>query len=132
MKYFFFVSLIFSYASLSAQARLGSSISEIREEFKETKYHLKSNYDNKNDFNITVELTDSYVTYYFHKSTTCTATVIQPKNEGILNGLVELYNKKYVILSSRNWRMYSKYGISNIELFYTTDGSYYIIWTIDN
>lgn len=133
MKYGLIVLLLSIYVSLSAQARLGHSVTEIKEEFRETKYNLKTGYNSQKDYKISIELYNSFVTYYFRNGNKyCTSTVILPKTDGALNGFVETYNKKYVILSAINWRMYSKEGVSNIELFYTTDKECYIIWTSDN
>ena len=110
------------------QARLGSTASEIKSEFWESSYKQKSGYDKEGDYYITIETGRATVMYYFDTDKVCIATVIVPDNQGALNFYVELYNERYVIVSSTQWKMYSKGGISNIELVYPEDGGYFFIW----
>ncbi len=52
------------------------------------------------------------VSYYFDKETGLSyKCVLFPDNQGILNGLVEDYNKNYVIISETSWKVYQVNGI---------------------
>jgi hypothetical protein len=110
-----------------AQARIGSSATEIKNVFWESHYNLKSGYDNDGDYFITIEIEKATVAYYFDLDKICSRTVIFPDNQGALNFYVELYNKQYVIVSPTEWKMYSSGGIANIKLIFTDDG-YFFIW----
>lgn len=125
------LTILFAITSVIVfgQARLGSSASEIKSEFWESKYKLKSGYDSDGDYYITIETERATVTYYFNSERVCTLTVIIPDNQGALNFYVELYNKQYVIVSSKQWRMYSDGGIANIHLIYPEGGGYYFLWS---
>jgi hypothetical protein len=126
-----FFAIIFGIGSIIAvgQARLGSSVSEIRSEWSESKYKLKSGYDTDGDYYITIETERATVTYYFNAEKVCYLTAIVPDNQGALNFYVELYNKQYVIISATQWKMYSKNGISNVELIFSEGGGYYFLWS---
>lgn len=124
------LTILFAITSVIAfgQARLGSSAADIKSEFWESKYKLKSDYDKDGDYYITIETERATVFYYFNTDKVCTSTVIAPDNQGALNFYVELYNKQYVIVSSTKWKMYSENGIANIELVYPKDGGYFFVW----
>lgn len=114
--------------TMYAQSRLGYSVSEIRQEFSESKYNLKSNYDKNNNFYISISTETSSVVYYFNSNDKCIITFIVPDNQGSLNAYVESYNKQYVIVSPTQWKMYCSEGIAEIKLVYGDDGGYYFIW----
>lgn len=117
---------------LLGQARLGSKASDIRKEFSDPKYNLKSEYKDGTLFiQINIEELDMDVVYLCGSDEICNATAIIPKTQRALNTLVELYNKEYVIISKTEWKMYSKNGISKVKLYFVDDG-YYILWTVDN
>ena len=124
------LTILFSITAIIAfgQARLGTSAADIKSEFWENKYNLKSGYDKDGDHYITIETERATVIYYFNTDKVCTSTVIAPDNQGALNFYVELYNKQYVIVSSTKWTMYSENGIANIELVYPKDGGYFFVW----
>lgn len=111
------------------QARLGSTASEVKSEFWETSYNQKSGYDKDGDYYITITTERATVTYYFNSDKVCYLTAIIPDNQGALNFYVELYNKQYVIVSSKQWKMYADKGIANIKLIYPEGGGYYFLWS---
>jgi hypothetical protein len=113
---------------LFGQARLGTSASDIKSEFGETSYNLKSGYDSDGDYYITVKTERANVVYYFNSAGICTSTIIAPDNQGALNFYVELYNKQYVIVSSTEWKMYSNGGIASVKLVFPDDGGYFFVW----
>lgn len=115
-------------ASLFSQARIGSSVTEIKNEFWERKYNLTPEYDEYGDYFITIETSLATVFYYFDSDNICNTTLIVPNDEGILNYYVELYNKQYVILSPTKWKMYNNYGYYEIELCFLDDGISFFMW----
>jgi hypothetical protein len=122
-----FLLTIFSVVTF-AQARLGSTATDIRAEFWESHYKLKSGYNDDKIYYITIETEKANVVYYFNTDKVCTMVQIIPDNQGALNYYVELYNKQYVIVSSKKWKMYANEGIANIDLIYPEGGGYYFLW----
>ena len=123
------IPLLLNSFVIFSQARVGSSASDIKEEYAESRYNLKDGYDKDNDYYIKITTVDATVYYYFNADKICTITEIIPDNQGSLNSFVEIYNKRYVIISSTQWKMYSKNGIANIELIYPKSGGYFFLWT---
>lgn len=125
------LTILFGITSLVifGQARLGSTATEIKTEFWESSYNLKSGYTDDYDYYITITTDNATVTYFFNSDKVCTLTAIIPDNQGALNFYVELYNKKYVIVSNTEWKMYSNNGIAKINLIYPDDGGYYFVWS---
>jgi hypothetical protein len=125
------LTILFAITSVIVfgQARLGSTASEIRSEFWESSYNLKSGYDDDGDYYITITTERATVTYYFKSDKVCYLTAIIPDNQGALNFYVELYNKQYVVVSATQWKMYSNNGIANINLIYPEGGGYYFLWS---
>lgn len=121
----FAITSIFTFG----QARLGMSISDIRSEFSDSSYNLKSGFDDDGDYYITIETERATVFYFFNSQKICYLTIIVPDNQGALNYYVELYNNQYVIVSSKQWKMYSENGIANIELIFPDGGGYFFRWT---
>lgn len=123
--------LAFSLLTLSAhsQARLGSTIGEIYSEFKDDGITI-GNTDEGDKYAFMV-LGNYLVTYFFFdKSPTCNATFIEPKTQGSLNSLVEIYNKQYVIVDNNTWKMYSQNGnVANITLFIPANGKATFLWS---
>lgn len=112
-----------------AQARLGSSAADIQQEFRDREYQQESGYDNDGDYYISIQTEKASVFYYFNSERICYLTVIIPNDQGALNFYVELYNSRYVILSSTRWKMYADNGIADIELVYPKTGGYFFMWT---
>lgn len=125
------LTILFAITSVIVfgQARLGSTVSDIKSEFWESTYKQKSGYDEDGDYYITIETERATVTYYFNSDKVCVLTAIIPNNQGDLNFYVEMYNKQYVIVSSTQWKMYSNNGIANIQLIYPQGGGYYFLWS---
>jgi hypothetical protein len=124
------ISILFviTWFDVFGQARLGYSIAEIKSEYWESSYNLKSGFDEDGDYYITITTESATVTHYFNSDKLCTSTFIIPDNQGALNYYVEQYNKQYVIVSSTQWKMYSNNGIANINLIYPEGGGYFFVW----
>jgi len=125
------LTILFAITSIIAfgQARLGTSATDIRSEFSESSYNLKSGYDDDGDYYIKVETERATVIYYFNSDKICYLTLIAPDDQGALNFYVEKYNKQYVIVSAKEWKMYSENGIAKIELVYPESGGFFFRWS---
>lgn len=109
-----------------SQARIGSSRQDIYKEFVE----LSPKFDNPSDnlSSLHFETGRALVVHYFDDSEYCTLSVIAPKTQGDLNFYVEMYNRMYVVINSKEWRMYSENGsVSTIELV-TNKGTTFFVW----
>jgi hypothetical protein len=115
--------------SLLAQARIGYTEKQIKSEF--ANYNFKTAYTKDNTKYIYWEDADLISAYYLDNKNISYACIIVPKKQGILNYLVESYNKKYVIISETQWKMYNNNGIVNIELVFR-DGATFIRFTDSN
>jgi len=114
--------------TLKAQSRLGSTAAEIRKEFSDSEFKLESGYTSDYTYYIKIKTSIATVIYYFDSKYICNLCMIIPDDQGSLNFYVEYYNNNYVIISSVKWKMYSEYGISNIELNFLDEGGYYFVW----
>lgn len=120
-------AFLLSFILSNAQARLGYSYQQIRREF--AGYTMNTGYNKQNIFYLEVALKGCTAVYGFDKNLTCVSTVIGPDNNYWLNTYVQKYNDEYVIISAREWRMYSNAGILRIELLYLNTGEPYFLWT---
>lgn len=122
------IAILCMALNVFSQARLGSPASEIKSEFWESSYNLKSGYTDDGIYFICIETKRASVVYYFDDNKICNLCAIVPDNQGALNYYVELYNSQYVIVSSTKWKMYSNGGIAYIELKFPEDGGFYFMW----
>lgn len=116
--------------AIYAQSRLGSSFNEIKNEFSDAKYNLKTDKTDDGVLYILIETTKTSVVHYFDSDLICTVSVILPDDQGTLNYIVEEYNKQYVIVSKKKWRMYTNDGIAEIELIFSEDNNTYFVWKV--
>ena len=99
--------MLYSIAT-AAQARLGSTLTEIYSEFSDNNPSMKTLDDGRKSLRV---LTDrATIDYVFNSNQECEVTLILPNGQGDLNYYVETYNSRYVILSAKEWRMYSSDG----------------------
>lgn len=127
------VSLITAICLLSpiiskAQAHLGSTFTEIKSKYPDKNF--KINYTNEGDKYTIAKMGLGDFIYYFDKETNLSNLVIQiPNNMTALNTQVEIYNKKYVIVSEVSWKAYLEGGgIMYINLQYNKDLDSYIFY----
>ena len=130
-KLLFIFTLFFTLAifNSNAQARLGYSSNEIRSEFSASKYKLTSGNLDDGQYYINITTNYSFVFYYFNQDYICNSTAIVPKNQKVLNALVENYNENYVKTSATSWDAYLDGGILKINLIYPDEGGYYFKWS---
>lgn len=109
-----------------SQARIGSSKQDIYKEFAELSPKFENPADNLSSLHFETER--ALVVHYFDNSEYCTLSVIAPKTQGDLNFYVEMYNRMYVVINPKEWRMYSENGsVSTIELV-TNKGTTFFVW----
>ncbi len=110
------------------QAHLGISETEIRRSYPEKTFEV--DYTNQGQKYISTFMRFGTFVYYFDQETSLSSSCIQIIDElAYLNGQVETYNKKYVIISDTKWKAYlEEGGILNIELQYKEDYKCYVFY----
>jgi len=120
--------LMLNHQDTNAQARIGFSKAEIRSEFSNPIYNLKSGTTEKGKQFIGITTTDSYTFYYFDNTGYCNISVIIPKNQQVLNKLVQTYNNNYSITSNISWTAYIDGGVLHVSLQFFKEGGYAFYW----
>jgi hypothetical protein len=115
-----------------SQAHLGTTVAEIKSKYPD-KVFTTSFLDDGVRF-IYTEMPLGTFFYYFDKETGLSKLCIQvPSNINALNAQVELYNKKYVIISETSWKAYLEGGgRMKINLKYDEDYKGYIFLYTNN
>ncbi len=109
-----------------AQAHLGSTLAEIKAMYPDKVF--KEDYTTSGIKYASAEMYYGTFVYYFDKETGLSDDCIQhPDNMIALNAQVEVYNKKYVIISETAWKAYLEGGsILKINLVYDETYGLYI------
>jgi hypothetical protein len=112
----------------NAQAHLGESLNGLKARYPEKYFEVKSTTDGTR-YTMAEQALGTFV-YYFSNETGLTEMCIQiPDDLQALNTQVELYNKKYVILSETSWKAYLEGGSTmNISLIYNDEYETYIFY----
>lgn len=126
MKKSIFVLIIFFPIIGKAQAHLGVSLSGLKTRYPDKDFKIE--YTSGGIKYTTAEQPLGTFVYFFDKETDLTNLCIQiPHSLPALNAQVEIYNKKYVIISDTKWKAYlDGGGIMNIKLIYSEDYETYI------
>lgn len=106
--YFFFIMILFNSKSFS-QSRLGYTESQIRSEFSEQVF--STSYTEKGTKYIHFTNERLLAMYFFNEENICFLCSATPLNGGVLNYMVENFNKKYVIISDTSWKYYTENGL---------------------
>jgi hypothetical protein len=69
------------------------------------------------------------VNYFFNKNNVTESCTIVPLTQGILQGMVEKYNNRYVIVDKQTWRFYNDGTIFLCKLKALDTGVFYFWWT---
>lgn len=123
------VALILSIPFLSnAQAHLGSTLSEIKA--MHTDKIFTTDYTNDGTKYASVEMPLGTFIYYFDGETGLSNLCIQiPNDMKALNTQVEIYNRKYVIVSETSWKAYLEGGgLLKIDLEYKEAQKLYVFY----
>ena len=114
----------------NAQAHLGESLSGLQERYPDKTFKIE--YAKDGTKYALVDQPLGTFAYYFDQETDLTYMCIQiPDNLQALNTQVEIYNKKYVIVSESSWKAYLEGGgIMKINLTYNQEhGTYWFLYT---
>jgi hypothetical protein len=121
------LTFFFVFNSLFSQSRIGYSEYEIRSEFKFDNF-VTHTMEGGNKYIVKEELgIKDY--YYFNSDNICTVCLREPTTTVILNWMVESYNKKYVIISPREWNIYCDNGTILSCVLKNVDGTNYFVIT---
>lgn len=115
MKKYLLTLLLFLISFISfSQSRIGFSEREIRNEFSSETFKVAFT-DKGVKY---IYFTGDYLTamYFLNSDNVCTHCIAIPNSVGTLNGLVQLYNKEYVIINDTNWKYYTGAVIIYITL----------------
>ena len=113
---------------VKAQAHLGSSLSDLKSRHPDK--YFKIAYTNDGTKYATTEHLLGTFIYYFDGETGLTFMCVQiPDNLQALNTQVEIYNKKYVIISEKSWKAYLDGGETmKIDLKYNEEYETYLFY----
>ena len=110
----------------NGQAHLGSTLTDIKVLYPQKEFSVEYT----DDGSLTAQTDMPYGTfiYFFDKETELSRLCIQlPDNMVALNAQVEIYNRKYVIVSETSWKAYLEGGgIMEIKLTYDEDLKTYV------
>ena len=130
MKHLTFALIILLPLFGKAQAHLGATATEIKSNYPEKIF--ESGITSKGDRYLYTDMDLGTFYFCFDEQTGLTDMCLQiPKNMIALNTQVEIYNKKYVILSETSWKAYLEDGgMINIKLSYSEElKTYMFIYT---
>ena len=119
---FALIVLMAIVGELKAQARIGSSATDIIREFSDK--NLK--WDRMNDGTKYLWCDDDRISVYYimDEKSVCQTTYIIPNNQGVVNYYCEKFNKEAVIISDTQWKLYTNGGVLYIKLIYPESGGY--------
>ena len=130
MKKSIFVFLVMLPIIGKAQAHLGVTLAEIKTQYLDKVFSIDSTTDGIKYASAAMPL--GRFIYYFDKDTGLTDFCVQiPLDMTALNTQVEIYNKKYVIISETSWKAYLEGGgLMKIKLKYDENNkSYYFSYS---
>lgn len=107
-----------------AQAHLGETEYAIKNYHPEATF--KTGYDNDGQKYIYTDMALGNFTYYIDSDNLSHYNIQIPYDMKCVNAQVEIYNKKYVIVSGSKWKAYLEGGfIMYINLYYNTESKLY-------
>lgn len=130
MKKLIFTFIVMLPLFVKAQAHLGSTLADIKAKHPDKEFIIEYS-DDGTKYAYASMYYGTFI-YYFDKETGLSNLCLQiPDDMTALNAQVEVYNKKYVIVSETSWKAYlDGGGIMKIELIYEEDmESYVFIYT---
>jgi len=126
MKKLIFALIVMLPLLGKAQAHLGSTLADIKALHPDKVF--KIDYTKQGQKYASAEMYYRTFVYYFDSETGLSNYCFQiPDNMTALNAQVEVYNKKYVIISETSWKAYLEGGgLMKINLTYYEDSKLYI------
>lgn len=128
MKKLIFLLIVMLPLIGKAQALLGYTEKDIRDSHSDKTFEV--GYTDDGEKYISAFMYYGTFIYYFDKETGLSNFCVQVINEiPYLNGQVEAYNKKYVIVSDTEWKAYLEGGeILKIKLDYNEEYKVYVFY----
>ena len=112
---------------VNAQAHLGATLDEIRKMHPDN--YFKINYTTDGTKYDSSDMDLGNYSYYFNSNGLSYMCIQIPSNMQNLNTQVEIYNKKYVVVSKTSWRAYlDGGGMMNINLTYESEYKVYVFY----
>ena len=125
MKKLTYLSFLLFPIITFSQARLGSSLNEIRNEFS----NQKMGYINSNNIPcLIVTYPDIEVCYYFDSKSLCYQTSIVSQSLKQSKQIIDAYNKNYIITSKTTWIMIDSFRTVHVKFSYKRDIGYIFTW----
>jgi hypothetical protein len=124
---YFFILILLPFMS-EAQAHLGESFSGLESRYPDLTFEVETTNDGT-IYTTAQQLFGTFI-YYFDGETGLTNLCVQiPDDLQALNAQVEIYNKKYVIISETSWKAYLDGGSTmEINLIYNEEYETYIFY----
>jgi outer membrane lipoprotein-sorting protein len=128
MKKLLFLIIILLPLIGKTQARLGSTLADIKTDYPDK--FFKIGYSNSGTKYATCQMNFGTFGYYFDSETgLCNICMQVVDNMEALNAQIEVYNKKYVIISETSWKAYLKDGgLIKIKLTYDNENKFYVFY----
>lgn len=115
MKKILFIIVFSLFAFLTnAQSRLGYTESQIKSDFSNQTF--KTNYTEAGTRYIYFDDGNILAMYFFDENGICNLCSAYPLRTGVLNYMVEKFNKEYVIIDDTKWKYYTGNVIIYIQL----------------
>ena len=112
---------------LKSQAHIGASFSELRGKFPDKKFEIS--YTDEGTKYTSAEQPLGLFIYYLNDANITIGCIQIPWSLESMSAQIEIYNKKYVILSENSWRAYLEGGSTmNIKLEYNRESEVYIFY----
>lgn len=115
----------------NAQSLFGYSPAEIKAKWPTEQFTYDKWGENKDLIMMSFIKDNMGIAYFFNKDNESVVTSVSPLTQGQLQTLVELYNKRYVIINTTTWRFYDSGSVYLCKLTQTDNGKYHFIWKIE-
>ena len=123
--------LIFiSLQNITAQARLGDSFDEIKEEFSQ--YGIKETICDDGLNALSFKIQELTVIYYFDKYDICTNTLVSTTNKNVAQQIRNHYNKNYIIVDNYTWKVTENLTVAYITSYYDKVLGYIFVWNYES
>lgn len=114
-----------------SQPLFGYTPSEIRNKWPNFTWEYEKWGEYKDKMMMSFAEDNIRVIYFFDDDNKSIYTSVCPLTQGELQGLIERYNNRYVIIDNTTWKFYNDGAVFLCRLKQTTDTkNYYFLWTL--
>jgi hypothetical protein len=114
----------------NSQPLFGFTPSEVKDRYPGVDWTYKRWGDGDDKLSMGFRAEDLIVVYFFNENNKSIATTINPQTEGELQGIIERYNSRYVIIDSYTWKFYDEGSIFMCKLKQSDQGRYFFLWSL--